>query len=279
MTNLKQLNKAEIFTQLHYGKNPLILPNAWDVLSAKLFAQAGAKAIGTTSAGIAASLGLSDGQKVPKEMFLSITEQIVNAVDVPVTVDIEAGYGFDLLSICDTVKKVIDMGGAGINIEDTIFDPSIKLEDMSEQCKKISAIKSTCENCNYPLFINARTDVYWLNPLPEKISSETALRRLLAYQNCGADGLFIPGLTNLFEISRLVRAVSLPVNILGGAWVKSAADLATAGVSRISVGSTPCRATAAFIQNMAHQLIDQGDFSIFEDTPSYQWLNELFNNT
>jgi len=149
MTNLKQLNKAEIFIQLHYGQTPLILPNAWDVLSAKLFAKSGAKAIGTTSAGIAASLGFSDGQKVPKEVFLSITDQIVNAVDVPVTVDIEAGYGYDLSSICDTVKKVIDMGGAGINIEDSIFDPYIKLEGASAQCKKISAIKSTCENSCY----------------------------------------------------------------------------------------------------------------------------------
>lgn len=196
-------------------------------------------------------------------------------MNIPVTVDIEAGYGENLSDIIDTVQKIIDMGGAGINIEDAIPSQA-ELEDISIQCKKISAIKSLSEACHYPIFINARTDVFWLKNLPLEQCHDASLQRLLAYQDSGASGLFIPGLNDLSVIHDLIRAVNLPVNILGGSWIKSITDLARIGVSRVSVGSTPCRVTAAFIQNMANMLIKQQDFTVFESAPSYDWLNKLF---
>lgn len=268
--------KVALFFSLHHQGKALLLPNAWDALSAKLFEQAGARAIGTTSAGIAASLGFSDGQKLSKTLFLSAVNRIINSVSVPVTVDIEAGYGDDLPGIIDTAQRIIDMGGVGINIEDGIPGHLSALEDISAQCKKISAIKSLSEKHNDVLFINARTDVFWLKHLPPKQRYEAALQRLLAYQNSGASGLFIPGLNNLSKITCLAQAVNLPINILGGSWIKSMGDISQAGVSRVSVGSAPCRAMVAFIQALGSKLIQQENFSIFENIPPYEWLDELF---
>ncbi len=268
--------KAALFHSLHNQNKIMLLPNAWDALSARLFEQAGAQAIGTTSVGIAASLGFPDGQKLPKELFLSIVNQIVRAVNIPVTVDVEAGYGDDLLDIADTVHSIIDMGGVGINIEDSVPGSSDQLETITAQCKKISVIKALAEKQNCALFINARTDVFWLKHLQPEQRYEACLQRLLAYQDSGASGLFIPGLNDLSEISRLVHEVDLPVNILGGCWIQSMTDIADAGVARVSVGSAPCRAAVGFIQTMARKLMQQDDFSIFEDTPSYEWLSKLF---
>ncbi len=268
--------KETWFHSLHSQNKVLLLPNAWDALSAKLFEQAGAQAIGTTSAGIAASLGFPDGQKLPRELLFSAVNQITRTVNIPVTVDIEAGYGDDLSDISDTVCGIIDMGCVGINIEDGIPGSMDQLENITTQCEKISAIKTLAEKQNCALFINARTDVFWLKHLPPEQRYEACLQRLLAYQDSGASGLFIPGLNDLLEISRLVQEVDLPVNVLGGGWIKSMADIADAGVARISVGSAPCRAAVGFIQNVARKLMQQDDFSVFEDTPSYGWLNKLF---
>lgn len=271
--------KAEFFHDLHRQRDKLlILPNAWDALSAKLFEQAGAQAIATTSAGMSAALGFSDGQKVPKNLYLSVAERIIKSVNIPVTVDIESGWGNDSSDIYDTVQRIIDMGGVGINIEDSIPEYPDELVDISAQCRKISAIREFSEKHNYSLFINARTDAYWLKSIPVEQRYEICLHRLLSYQDCGANGLFIPGLRDLSEIAQLTQMINLPVNILGGSWIKSISDLVRSGVSRVSVGSAPCRAVTAFIQDMARKLIQRSDFSIFDDAPSYEWLNGLFEN-
>lgn len=271
--NKTQKEKMEVFHQLHHN-NLLLLPNAWDAVSAKIFEQEGAQAIGTTSAGIAASLGYPDGQRIPKDLFLKAVERIVSSVRVPVSIDLEAGYGQTVAEICDTVQKVIDMGAVGINLEDT--DPETnQLIPLTQQVERIRAIRNLANQNNLPLFINARTDVYWSsNVLPEKRYEET-LQRLLAYKSAGADGVFVPGLTDVSLITKLYRETQLPLNILGGIWVTSVDALKKAGVARISIGSGIFRATATHTQQAYLQFI-RDDFSFLKGSLSYEAINNLY---
>lgn len=278
MINEKQKINAEVFRQLHCGSDTLLLPNAWDALSAKCLEQAGAKAIGTTSAGIAASLGYPDGQLIPKELFFSVVERIITAVDIPVSVDMEAGYATDIVELCKNVQRIIDMDAVGINIEDVIFPNANQLEDISYQVEKIQALRELIDKNSTFFFINARTDVYWLNCISADDCFDEALRRILAYQAAGADGLFIPGLYDLAIISKFIQAVNLPLNILGGAWIHSFDQIKNIGVKRVSLGSAPYRATATFIRQLAKQLIDKNIFNVFENAITYDEVNLLFEN-
>lgn len=187
--------QACLFHSLHKEENPLILPNAWDALSARIFEKAGARAIATTSAGIAAVFGYADGQQLPKDLLFMMVDRIVKSVTVPVTVDLETGFGDTPDEICETVLGILKIGAVGINIEDADPKRPGHLFPIDEQIEKIKAIKALAYKVNIPLFINARTDVFWLNlfTTPEEQLAE-ALMRLHAYQDAGADGLFVPGL-------------------------------------------------------------------------------------
>ncbi len=271
--NKNQKEKAEAFHQLHHN-NLLLLPNAWDAVSAKIFEQEGAQAIGTTSAGIAAALGYPDGQHIPKDLFLKAVERIVSSVRIPVSVDLEAGYGQTVADVCDTVQKVIDMGAVGINLEDT--DPETnQLIPITQQVERIRAIRRLAHSNNLPLFINARTDVYWMSHVPPEKRYEEALEKLLAYKAAGADGLFVPGLTDVSLMEKLCHETQLPLNILGGIWITSLSALKNAGVARVSIGSGIFRAAISYTQQAYRQFI-QDDFSFLKDSLSYEFINSLY---
>jgi 2-methylisocitrate lyase-like PEP mutase family enzyme len=199
------MNKLLHFKKMHQSDGCLLLPNAWDLLSALILEQAGFKAIGTTSWGVANAMGFTDGEKISFEQLLTLAENMVATVNIPVTVDIESGYADNINIIADNVLKIAEIGAIGINIEDSSNDNSHLLE-ISKQGKILTKIRNRLDNNGYSdFFINARTDTYFLfdNPLEETISRSTA------YINSGANGIFVPVLSNDDEINTLMLRLML----------------------------------------------------------------------
>ena len=209
-------NQAIQFLQLHRGPNVLILPNAWDVASARIFEDAGFPAIATTSAGIAYSLGYADGQHIPREEMMARIGRIARAVHVPVTADIEAGYGFAVEDVAKTTRELIQLGVVGMNLEDGSSDPSRPLIGFELAVEKIKAARQAAVDVRAQIVINARTDVFLLPGGNPDADYSEALRRLIAFRDAGADCVFAPGLKDAETIGRLAKAVECPLNILAG---------------------------------------------------------------
>jgi 2-methylisocitrate lyase-like PEP mutase family enzyme len=268
--------KACLFHSFHKEENPLILPNAWDALSARIFEQAGAKAIATTSAGIAAVFGYADGQRMPKDLLFMMIDRIVKSVTVPVTVDLEAGFGDTTEEICETVLGILKIGAVGINIEDADPKRPGRLFPIDDQVEKIKAIKTLAQKVNIPLFVNVRTDVFWLNlfTTPEEQLTE-ALIRLKSYQDAGADGVFVPGLTHSDLIREVTKVIHVPLNLLAGSWIEDGAILKLFGVSRLTLGSAATRECAGHLKTFAHRYLE-GNYQI-NPTLTYSEFNFLFD--
>jgi 2-methylisocitrate lyase-like PEP mutase family enzyme len=265
-----QRDKALRFHALHRGGRILVLPNAWDAASARIFELAGARAIATTSAGVAAALGYPDGERVRRELMIPVVERIVATVDVPVSVDAEAGYGDTIDDVRETARAVLAAGAVGVNLEDGLREPELLVE-------RIIAVREVAAAAGVPLFVNARTDVFLRASGDPTSQFAEGLRRLEAYQAAGADGLFAPGLADAAAIARLVAAVALPVNILAFAGVPSAPELERLGVARVSVGSGPMRATLGLVRRIAEELLGAGTYGSFVDgAPSHGEVNAMF---
>jgi 2-methylisocitrate lyase-like PEP mutase family enzyme len=275
MTDIeKQKAQALAFRAMHRGQKILLLPNAWDVASARIVEESGFGAIATTSAGIAFTLGYPDGQKISREEMLGCVRRIVRAVKVPVTADVEAGYGDRPEDAADTTRGVIEAGAIGMNLEDGTERPG-QLIEMPLQLEKIRAIHETALKSDVPLVLNARTDVYLEQVgAPETRYSET-VRRLLAYRDAGADCVFAPGLRDLETISKLVRDVQCPLNILAGPGSPSVPELEKLGVARVSLGSAPMRATLGLLRRMGEELKTTGTYSALEGAPSHADVNRM----
>ncbi len=268
---------ARAFHDLHHGPDPLVLPNAWDVLSARLIEQAGAKAIATTSAGVAWSLGYPDGQHAPTAELLAAAQRITAAVGVPVTVDVEAGYGTDPQAVARTVDAVLDTGAVGINLEDAPGDHGHPLFDIDQQTQRIAAARGAADAREAGLFINARTDVYLRQVGDPASRREHVAHRALAYRDAGADGLFVPGLLDLATITWLADRVGLPVNVMAGPGAPPISELHTAGAVRVSVGPALTCAAAALITTTARTLLSTGGYDGLLPAADYAALNELFD--
>src|SRR5215468_1052515 len=189
----EQARKAEQFRKLHHGPRMLLLPNAWDVASARILEEAGHPAIATTSAGIAYSLGYVDGQQISRDEMLTVVARIARAVRVPVTADLEAGYGTTPEAIAETVKAAIEAGAIGMNLEDLSGDEKNPLVDLPRQIEKIRAVRETGASMGVPFVLNARTDVFLAAVGPEEMRFERTVERLRAYAKAGADCVFAPG--------------------------------------------------------------------------------------
>ncbi len=265
-----QKAKAEQFLKFHHDEEILVLLNSWDIGSSKLIEACGYKAIATTSMGIAASLGYPDGQVIQlSEMLESITG-IVNTVQVPVTVDIEAGYGNNLNEIIDSVKKIIATGIVGINIEDSI-DLSPKLVDEMEFCERIAAIRALSDSLGFHLVINTRTDSFYTSSgsLKEKLSE--SIRRGNKYREAGADCIFVQPVWDKETISTLVKEINAPINILsnpgiGAGLPPSVSELQDLGVARLSLGSSLMKATLSLIKKVADELSQKGTYHLLLNT-------------
>lgn len=276
MPNLEeQKSKATAFRQMHRGPKALLLPNVWDVAGARILQEVGFQAIATTSAGIAFSLGYPDGQKISREEMLARVARITRAVKVPVTADVEAGYGNAPEDAAQTARGVIDAGAVGINLEDGTGDPQSPLVDLSLQLEKIRAVREAALSSGVLLVLNARTDVYLDQVgLPEQ-RYYLAIDRVRAYRDAGADCVFVPGLRDLQTISQLVRDAQCPINILAGPGSPSIPELEGAGVARVSLGSSPMRATMGLFRRIAEELSGSGTYKTLEGSPSHAEMNKL----
>jgi 2-methylisocitrate lyase-like PEP mutase family enzyme len=270
----KQKAKAHAFRGLHHGPKILVLPNVWDVASALILEEAGFGAMATTSAGIAFSLGYPDGQKISREEMLARVARIARAVKLPVTADVEAGYGERPEDAADTARGVIEAGAVGMNLEDGL-DRYGQLVDLSLQLEKIRAVREIALKSGVLLVLNARTDVY-LEQIgaPETRYGATVLR-LLAYRDAGADCVFAPGVRDAETISRLVRDLRCPLNILAGPGSLSTPELEKLGVARASLGSGPMRATLGLVRRMVAELKDTGTYAALEGAPSHADVNRM----
>jgi len=252
---MSQQDKAKAFRALHVPGEPLILFNIWDVGSASAVARAGAKAIATGSWSMAAANGFADGEKMDPELSLAVIERIVSASELPVTADLESGYGDTPQAVGRTIARAIAAGVVGCNLEDS-FPENGSLRDIAAQTERYAAARSAAREAGIDLFINARTDVFFQRPAQDHDAGmiEAVLERARAYADAGADGLFVPGLVDLSLIARLAAASPLPVNIMRTGAEPSISALAEAGVARVSHGPAPYLQAMAALEQAARSI-------------------------
>jgi 2-methylisocitrate lyase-like PEP mutase family enzyme len=271
----QQKSKANAFRQMHRGPNILVLPNAWDVVSARLFEETGFGAIATTSAGVAFTLGYPDGQKISREEMLARVARISRAVRAPVTADVEAGYGNRPEDAASTALGVIEAGAVGMNLEDGTGNPAKPLSDLPLQLERIHAVREAAMKTNVLLVLNARTDIYLDHVGPEDSRYDETLKRAIAFRDAGADCIFVPGLHDADTIGRLVKDLKCPLNILVGPGAPSVATLERLGVARLSVGSAIMRATLGAAKRAAEELKNSGTYAALEGGVPYGDVNNL----
>ena len=270
-----QTGKAIQFRQLHRGPGTLILPNVWDVASARIFEDAGFPAIATTSAGIAFSLGYPDGQRILREEMMARIARITRAVNVPVTADVEAGYGSTPEDAANTTRELIEAGVVGMNLEDASGRRDQPLSSLELAVDKVRAAREAAVQLRAQIVINARTDIYLLPGGNPDADYSEAVRRLVAFRDACADCVFAPGLKDADTIRRLAEAVQCPLNILAGPGSPSIPELAKLGVARVSVGSAPVRATLGLLRRMADELRTSGTYSSMDGAVSHPEVNKL----
>jgi len=272
---MDQVAKAHIFQGLHRGPEILVIANAWDAASARVFESAGMRAVGTGSAGIAFSHGYPDDERIPREVILAATREIVNAVDVPVTADILTGLGSTVDEVIATVREVIALGAVGVNIEDGTAGP--RLFDLAEQYEKIAAVCAAVKASGVPIVVNARTDSFWLKLGDERERLRASIERANRYREAGADCLFVPAAVERDTIRTLAAEIAGPLNILTMPGCPPLAELQQLGVRRASEGSGPMRAAMMLTHRIAEELLKQGTYSRFhDDAIAYSEANRLF---
>jgi 2-methylisocitrate lyase-like PEP mutase family enzyme len=270
-----QAQKAEQFRKMHHGPRMLVLANAWDVVSARIIEECGHPAIATSSAAVAFSRGYPDGQRISRDEMLDVVGRIARAVRVPVTADLEAGYGVTPKDMADTTKAAIEAGAIGMNLEDAGEDES-SLVDLPLQVEKIRVIRETARSLGVPFVLNARTDIY-LTPIgPEATRFERTVERLRAYKDAGADCLFAPGLYDAETIARLVKALDAPLNILANPACPPIPELEKVGVARLSAGSGVMRASMGLVRRIAKEMLESRSCEMmFAGTIPHAELNRM----
>jgi len=276
METAQQASKAKQLRKLHQGPQILILANAWDVISARIMEDAGFPVVATTSAGVAAVLGYPDGQRVPQREMLEFVARIARAVSVPVTADMESGYGTSPADMAEMARALVDAGAVGLNLEDVTGDDEGSHVEMGLQTEKIAAVREASAAAGVPLVINARTDVYLMPIGPEETRFERTVERLRTYRKAGADCVFAPGIREKETIARLVRAVDAPLNILLQPGGPTVAELEKLGVARASIGSGTMRAALGTARKFAKALSEYRDHAEFmKDAVPYDEVNRL----
>lgn len=263
-------NSAETFRQLHAGPELLILPNAWDAGSARLFEDAGARAIATTSSGVAWALGYPDGNALPPRLLADLAARITAVIRVPLSVDVEGAYTDDPAKVAENLKPIIDAGAAGINIEDGEGTPELL-------ARKIEQVRQAAGSLGVRLFINARTDVYLDEIGAPESRVEEALLRAARYRAAGADGLFVPGLCESADIEAVVAQANLPVNVMARPGLPAADKLSRLGVRRLSAGGAIAQTVWNHAAAAAKRFLETGDSGgVSKDGMAYSKLQSLF---
>jgi 2-methylisocitrate lyase-like PEP mutase family enzyme len=259
---------AERFRALHAAGRLLVLPNAWDALSARVVEAAGAEAIATSSAAIAWAHGYPDGEHLPLDALVDAVRAIARVVSIPVTVDLERGYSDDPAAVVEAVARVAGAGAAGVNLEDRAAPPEV-LAAKIRACKADAALAG--------VFVNARTDVFLRGALPKEAALAEAIARGRAFADAGADGLFVPKIAALDGITEVARATPLPLNVMIVPGLPSVSDLRAAGVRRLSAGPWLAVTAIQAARRACVDLLERGSYAGFAfdaelGTPA---LNEL----
>jgi 2-methylisocitrate lyase-like PEP mutase family enzyme len=272
-----QRAKADAFRAMHDRSKILVLPNAWDPMSARVIEEAGARAIATTSAGVAFSVGYPDGEAMPRDEMIAAITRIARVVTVPLSADIESGFARDAREVAETVRRVIDAGAVGINLEDAIHGGPPALYDLETAIERVRAAREAASASGVPLVINARTDVYLLSIGEPDTRFDHAVRRANAYRKAGADCLFIPRIGRPADIERIVAALDGPLNLLAFPGIPTIAELERLGVARLSVGTWPTLAAMSTARKIARELLGTGTYeSMFDGAGvSYPEANRL----
>jgi 2-methylisocitrate lyase-like PEP mutase family enzyme len=274
----KDLNaKAERLRALHVPGKPVVFVNVWDCASARVVEKTGAPAIATTSAGIAFAQGYPDGQRIQPERMLEAVARICEAVKVPVTADLESGYGDSAERLERTVAGMLEAGAVGLNLEDHSGAPTDPLVEAELQLDKIRAVREAGKRHGVPLVLNARTDSYLRGLGSKDEMFEETIRRGVAYRDAGADCIFVPGVTDPAVIGEIVRRLRCPVNVLAVAGSPPIAELARLGVARVSLGSGPMRAGMTVVRRLAEEIAAKGTLSALEGIDAHRVFNDLMS--
>jgi 2-methylisocitrate lyase-like PEP mutase family enzyme len=262
-----QVRRATRFRELHLSGH-LLLPNAWDAASARVFEHAGFSAVGTTSGGIANARGLPDGETIGRARMLEEIRTIVEAVHVPVTADIEAGYGDAPGDVAGTVAAILDLGVVGANLEDRVHHSEVaRLYQVDEQMARLEAARTEAERRGIHLLINARTDTFLLAlgaDLEERMALTIA--RGKAYLSAGADVVFVPGAIEVDTVRRLADAIGGPLSVMAMPGAPAATALFEAGACRVSLGNTAMLAVLGALDLIARDVIRTGGWAAIERT-------------
>jgi 2-methylisocitrate lyase-like PEP mutase family enzyme len=273
MEKSEQIKRAQTLRALHKPPPILLLPNAWDLISARIFADAGYPAIATTSGGVAWALGYADGEKTPWPEVVAATARIAAAVSVPVTADIEAGYGKSPEEVARHVVEIAQAGAAGVNLEDGAGGALRSIEDAAA---RILAARRAVSEAGLDIVINARTDVYLHGSGDVAAKQEETVKRGKAYLAAGADCIYVFALTDLATIVAVARGLAAPVNIMGRAGTPPLAALEQAGVARVSIATGATLVAASLLQQLAKDLRAKGDFGILEHRMTRAEAQQLF---
>lgn len=245
------------FVALHQQARPLVLANAWDVASARLFAEAGYAAVGTSSAAVAETLGYADGESMPFGELCALAKRLAAALRVPLSVDLEGGYHREAAGIAQHIEQLADIGVAGVNLEDSVVGANRALLATQDFAATVEAVRNHLVRRGLHVFLNIRTDAFLLGHAAP--TAET-LTRMRAYEDAGADGLFVPGLVDPDDIQRLTAATALPVNLLALPNLPSFDELAALGVRRVSMGDFAHQALLKHLAHCAHAVQHEQSF-------------------
>jgi 2-methylisocitrate lyase-like PEP mutase family enzyme len=238
-------------------------------------AQAGAPAVATTSAGVAWSLGAADGDLLARDRALDLIGRVVAAVDVPVSADIESGFGVDPAGVAETIQGVLAVGAVGVNIEDACYRAANPLRPIADQAARIAAAREVADTAGIPLFINARIDTYLRQVGEPAERLDATVARATAYLAAGANGIFVPGVVDPATISALVAGIPAPLNILAGPGAPDVAQLAKLGVARVSVGSSIAAAAYGVVRRATEELMSTGGYTELAGGLDYGEVNAL----
>ena len=247
--NKEQIEKAETLRKLHHSGKILVLLNAWDAASARIFEVAGAPAVATTSSGLGVANGYPDGQHITRDRLVDAVRRITRVVKVPLTVDLEKGYGKTAAEVVETVRGIADAGGIGMNIEDGTEPPDLLVE-------KIKGIRAFVK----PFFINARCDVYLRGIGEKETRFDETMRRIRSYADAGADSVFVPWVTEAATIGRIAKESPLPLNVMLSPGLPPVAELQALGVARLSIGGSAAFAALSLTKQIADEILAKGTY-------------------
>jgi 2-methylisocitrate lyase-like PEP mutase family enzyme len=275
MSLKSQKEKAEDFRALHHGKRVLVLPNAWDVPSARVFEDAGFPAVATSSAGMLVSLGYPDGEVINKDEFVAAVRRIGRVLSVPLSADIVSGFGKTSREVLATVKAILKAGAIGVNIEDFIHATK-KLHPVERQIENVKAIRKLAETTGIPLVINTRTDALRFADGDEEARLKEAIRRATAYRDAGSDCVYPMGLIDATSIARFVKALDFPINVMVRKGLPPVSELQRLGVARVSFGPTPSYAAMGLLKRAAREVLEKGTYeNLIEGAITFDELNAL----